>query len=280
MSKSKFEVDLHCHTTASDGLLKPSEIVERAYNKGLKAIGITDHDTIDGWQDAENSADRLPIQIIKGIEINTDWQQREIHILGYLMDQNSFSFNSRIKDLQQKRILRVKEILNKLELLSIDITFDEVRGYAKGNSIGRPHVAQAIIDRGYVGDFREAFDRYLRVGAPAYVPRYKLTPAEAIGMIREANGVAVLAHPGVQKIEKEIKGWVEHGLQGIEVYHPDHSLEDSARYHIMTQKLGLISTGGSDFHGKRIKSGIDIGDWGVDLEIIDQLERVKNSSKC
>lgn len=273
--KAKIQADLHCHTTASDGLLKPAAVVELAYNRGMKAIGITDHDTIDGWQEAEKAANNFPIKVIRGIEVNTDWQDREIHILGYLMDEESSSFNNQIADLQEKRIVRIKDILNKLELLGMDITFEEVMQYAKGNSIGRPHVAQAIVNKGYVGDFREAFDSYLRVGASAYVPRYKLTPTEAIKLIRNAQGIAVLAHPGVHLSEKEIKQWIEDGLQGIEVYHPEHSCKDSIRYNNLAERLGLIATGGSDFHGMSIKTGIDIGDWGVGLEVIDRLESLK-----
>jgi len=191
------------------------------------------------------------------------------------LDEESGSFNSRIKELQEKRKIRIKEILSKLKLFKIDITFEEVMQYAKGNSIGRPHVAQAIVHKGYARDFREAFDNYLRIGSPAYVPRYKLTPTEAIRLIRDAKGIPVLAHPGAQRIDKEINLWIEDGLQGIEVYHPEHSCEDSLRYNAMAEKLGLIATGGSDFHGKSIKTGIDIGDKGVNLEVVDQLERLK-----
>lgn len=275
-NKSRAEADLHCHTTASDGLLTPGEVVKLAYSKGLKAVGITDHDTIDGWEEAEKTAEKVPIKIVKGIEINTDWQGREIHILGYLLEKHSAAFSERIKELQQKRTERIRNILDKLHSLNIDIEFDEVRYFVKGESMGRPHVAQAMVKKGYTADFREAFDNYLRVGAPAYVPRYKLTPTQAIRIIREAGGVAVLAHPGSQNIEKDIEGWVQEGLQGIEVYHPEHSSGESVRYGILAERLGLISTGGSDFHGDSIKTGIDIGDWGVDMEVVDLLEREKN----
>lgn len=277
-NKSKFEADLHCHTTASDGLLTPKEIVELASSKGMKAIGITDHDTIDGWREAEEAAETIAIKVVKGIEINTDWQNREIHILGYLLEDNSDSFNKQILEIQQKRIIRIKEILNKLERLSMRITFEEVMEYAKGKAIGRPHVAQAMVKRGYAKDFREVFDSYLRVGGLAYVPRYKLTPTEAISIIRGAKGVAVLAHPGNRQIEKEIRQWKEDGLQGIEVYHPDHSLEDSVRYSMLAAKSGLIATGGSDFHGKGLKPGVELGDWGVGLGVVKLLERAKHTS--
>ena len=273
-SKPMVQADLHCHTTASDGLLTPKELVERAASRGLKAIGITDHDTIGGWEEAQRAAESLPIQVIKGIEINTDWQKREIHILGYLLDQ-TLAFCSQLTELQEKRIHRIIEIIRKLEIINLDIKFEEVRHYAQGDSMGRPHVAQALVNKGYAQDVREAFDRYLRVGRPAYVPRYKLTPVEAIKIIRDAKGVAVLAHPGSQHIEKEIEQLVEAGLQGIEVYHPDHSVEDSTRYGILAQKLGIIATGGSDFHGIRIKAGIDVGDWGVDFKVVDEIERLK-----
>ncbi len=277
-SKSRFEADLHCHTTASDGMLTPTEIVEMASSKGMKAIGITDHDTIGGWEEAEKAAETLTIKVIKGIEINTDWQNREIHILGYLLDDESSSFNQQILEIQQKRIKRIEEILSKLERLRMNITFEDVMEHAKGKAIGRPHVAQAMVKKGYAKDFREVFDSFLRIGGPAYVPRYKLTPTEAIGIIRQAKGVAVLAHPGVHQIEKEIRQWKENGLQGIEVNHPDHSYEDCIRYSKLAEKLGIIATGGSDFHGKSLNPGIEIGNWGVSLEVVNQLERAKHTS--
>lgn len=272
IKKAKYPADLHCHTTASDGLLSPEELIRLAAARGLKVVGITDHDTIDGWQEAQEAAGKAGINIIKGIEINTDWQGKEVHILGYCLKEGTSFLQNKLSDLQQKRLVRIKEILEKLKVLSINISLDEVLSMAKGKSVGRPHVAQAMVNRGYVQTFREAFERYLKIGRPAYVPRYKLEPEEAIAIIREAGGVAVLAHPGTQRLTEEISGWVKAGLGGIEVYHPEHSSTDTAEYRLIADRMGLISTGGSDYHGPGLHTSADPGDCGVELNVVHQLK--------
>lgn len=272
----RYEADLHCHTSASDGLLMPGDLVEHAAKRGLKAIAVTDHDTLNGLIEAEKSAERLGILLIKGIEINTDWQGKEVHILGYGLDENNNMLKAQLLDLQEKRITRIKEILERLKKLGMNVSFTEVRQEAKGESIGRPHVAQALVKKGYAASFKGAFEQYLKRGCPTYVPRYKINPAKAIMIIRDAGGVPVLAHPGSQGIETEIQLWLEQGLQGIEVNHPDHSLRDIIKYRKIAQRKELIATGGSDYHGQEIKPGIDLGDWGVGLEIVEQIQHLIN----
>jgi predicted metal-dependent phosphoesterase TrpH len=277
--KSKYEADLHCHTSASDGSLTPEGIIEHAAKRGLRAIAVTDHDTIDGWTNAGEAAKRLGILFIKGIEINTDWESKEVHILGFGMDENNRIFKDQLFDLQEKRILRIKEILEKLKRFKIDIAFEDVLQYARGDSIGRPHVAQAMVKKGYIASIKVAFDRYLKIGCPAYVPRYKLSPTQAIKIIRDSGGIPVLAHPGVQDLESDISQWVREGLRGIEITHPDHSLDDTIKYRKIAEKEDLIPTGGSDYHGPVLKSGIELGDWGVGLDIVDQLEQMIRQSQ-
>lgn len=270
--KVKYEADLHCHTTASDGLLTPEEVVQLASKVGLKALGITDHDTIEGWSEAEKAAAGVGIRIIKGIEINTEWEQKEVHILGYGMEAKLSNLSIQIHEIQKKRIVRIEEILEKLKVLGMEITFDEVTEYVHGESVGRPHVAQAIVKRGFAATIQEAFENFLKIGTPAYVPRYKLNPTQAIGIIRDAGGIAVLAHPGVQIKEAEIDIWVKNGLQGIEVNHPDHSLEDCRKYKMVAERMGLVATGGSDFHGCGMNAKSRLGDWGVSMEIVEKIE--------
>lgn len=269
-----YKADLHCHTTASDGLLRPEEVVKIAAKKGLKALGITDHDTVEGWQEAEKAGKKYGIKVVKGIEINTDWNEKEVHIIGYELDRESASLQKHLLDLREKRKKRVEKILYKLKELGFEIPFKEVLKYVKGDSIGRPHIAQAMISRGYVQNFREAFDKYLRIGAPAYVPRYKLDPEEAIKIVRESGGVAVLAHPGAQELEGEIYRWKRVGLQGLEVIHPEHSDEDIKKYQSIARQLELIMTGGSDFHGEGVKPGIIIGKWGIGMDAVEQIEKL------
>ncbi len=266
-----YEADLHCHTTASDGLLSPTELVQLAARLGLKGIGITDHDTIQGWKEAEEAGAKYQIRILKGVELNTYWKGKEVHILGYEVDRSSNYLTDQLRDLREAREKRMVEILDRLKDLGINIAVNEVQQFAQGESVGRPHIAQALIERGYVRNIREGFDRYLRMGAPAYVPRNNLTPEEGILLIREAHGVAVLAHPGVQRLEEGIPVWAKAGLQGIEVLHSQHTPDDEVRYLEIAQEYRLLTTGGSDFHGEASKPGANLGRWGVSLDVIQQI---------
>ena len=266
-----FEADLHCHTTASDGLLTPTELISLAAELGLKGIGITDHDTIQGWKEAEEAGEKHQIQILRGIELSTEWQGKEVHILGYEMNGSANNLNDKLRYLRQAREQRMLKILDRLEAQEIHISVDEVQQFAQGESIGRPHIAHALMERGYVRSIGEGFERYIGIGAPAYVPRYKLTPEEGIEIVRAAHGVAVLAHPGVQRLEEGIPAWVKVGLQGIEVVHSDHKPEDEKKFGTIAQEYHLLTTGGSDFHGEARKPGVELGRWGVSLDVIQKI---------
>ncbi len=266
-----YEVDLHCHTTASDGLLSPTELVQLASKLGLKGIGITDHDTIQGWKEAEEASIKYQMRILKGVELNTNWKGKEVHILGYEVDSSSNYLTDKLKVMRNARNERMLEILKRFKDLGITISMDEVQQFAQGESIGRPHIAQVLIERGYVRNTREGFERYLSMGAPAYVPRYKLTPEEGIYLIRKAHGVAVLAHPGALRLEEEIPAWVKVGLQGIEVIHSEHTPDDEIRYTKIVQEYQLLPTGGSDFHGEERKPGVNLGGWGTSLSVMQQI---------
>ncbi|AET68964.1 putative metal-dependent phosphoesterase, PHP family [Desulfosporosinus orientis DSM 765] len=269
-----YEADLHCHTTASDGLLSPKELVCLASQKGLRGIGITDHDTIEGWKEADDAGRLYNVKILKGIELNTNSQGKEVHILGYELDSSSVHLKATLKYLREARDLRMQEILKRLSNEGINLSQEEVRIFAKGGSIGRPHIAQALIERGYIKSIQEGFERYIGVGAPAYVPSYKLTPEEGIEVIRNARGIPVLAHPGMEQLEEKIPGWVRIGLQGIEVSHSKHSLEDEVLYRAIAQKYKLLMTGGSDFHGEARKPGVELGHWGVSLSVLQQIKKL------
>ena len=273
-----YEADLHCHTTASDGLLSPTELVQLAAKLGLKGIGITDHDTIQGWKEAEEAGAYYKIRILKGIELNTNWQGKEVHILGYEVDSSSKYFIDKLRVLRKAREKRMEEILGRFKGLGINIAVDEVQQFAQGESIGRPHIAQVLIERGYVKTIREGFEQFIGKGAPAYVSRFKLTPEEGICLIREAHGVAVLAHPGVHRLDEGIPAWVKVGLQGIEVLHSEHNSDDENKYFEIAQKYNLLKTGGSDFHGEARKPGVNLGGWGVPIEVIQQIMDLAKSA--
>ena len=265
------EVDLHCHTTASDGLLTPWELVKAASECGLKAVGITDHDTMSGWAEAEKAGDFFGVDILRGIELNTDWSGIEVHILGYEIDPNTSILQEKLQTLRDARFNRMFIILEKLQNLGIEIKESEINQIARGESVGRPHIAQALVNRGIVRTIREAFDCYIGSGAPAYVPRYKLNPEEGIALVREAGGVAVLAHPGVHGLGRGVPQWIEAGLQGVEVSHSEHTVEDEIRCRELAERYNLIMTGGSDFHGEARKPGIHLGDWGTSYAVVEKI---------
>lgn len=268
------EADLHCHTTASDGMLPPWELVQAASELKLKAVGITDHDTISGWKEAVRAGEEFGVEILKGIELNTDWQGTEVHILGYEIDPDSILLQEKLQELRDARVKRMLEIIARLRNLDIRISVEEIKEIARGESIGRPHIAQALIQQGYAQTIKEAFDRYIGFGAPAYVPRFKLTPEEGIKLIRLAGGVAVLAHPGVHQLGSSISPWIQAGLQGVEVSHSEHTLEDERRCRALAEQYHLIMTGGSDFHGEKRKPGVKLGAWGVSFEVVHQIRQL------
>lgn len=271
---SQVQADLHCHTTASDGLLSPKEVVRLAAEAGLQAVGITDHDTIAGWKEAEVAGTEARLEIVRGIELSAEWDGLEVHILGYELDAESPSLKEHLNGLRTARHRRMLKIIEQLGLLGIRIRAEEVYRIATGESIGRPHLAQVLMDRGYAESIREAFERYLGQGAPAYVPRFKLSPEEGIELVRAAKGVAVLAHPGVGKLDERIPAWVEAGLQGLEVSHSEHGPDEERRCRAIAENLHLVMTGGSDFHGEERKPGVTVGGWGVSMAVVRELKEL------
>lgn len=265
-------VDLHVHTTASDGTLSPEEVVREAYEIGLAGVGIADHDTIDGLVPAMNAGNKLGIVVVPGVEINTDYGKDELHMLGYYIDPNSAYIRERLQQLRSARADRAAKIVDKLKAIGVNISMDRVRELADGGAIGRPHIARAIVEAGYASSMNAAFGKYLVRDAPGYVPRYKLTPFEAIEIIRQSGGVAVLAHPGLSHHDELIPELVRAGLEGIEVYHSDHTPLQSRHYLKVAEKYNLIPTGGSDSHGPNNIKTIEIGSVTVDIEIVKRLQ--------
>jgi 3',5'-nucleoside bisphosphate phosphatase len=267
--------DLHCHTTASDGTLTPTQLVRMAKEKGLKAIGITDHDTVMGIAEATMAGKRFGVEIVPGVELNTDFDGTEVHILGYYPDLNSLVLQDALKNLREARSARVHLIITKLNSLGLNISEERVKEISGEGAIGRPHIAQALEEKGYVTDIKEAFERYIGQGGPAYVSRYKLTPEEGIKLIRQAHGVAVLAHPGLIGRDDVIPSLINSGLLGIEVKHSKHSQEDEQRYSEFAQKYGMLITGGSDYHGPKRELGVELGGCQVEIARVELLKQRK-----
>jgi 3',5'-nucleoside bisphosphate phosphatase len=242
-------VDLHSHTTASDGALTPRELVRKAAGHGVRVLAITDHDTTDGLAEALDEATALSMTIVPGLEINCDVEGAEIHVLGYYPEYESAWFQDFLREQRTERVARIHRIAARLAELGMPIDPAEVFALVKEGSPGRPHVAQVMIARGYVRSVREAFDRYLHSGGPASAPRRRLTPVEAVRIIRRARGVPVLAHPGLAGRDDAIPELVEAGLLGIEARYTEHSAAQTSSYLELCRRYGLLATGGSDFHG-------------------------------
>ena len=254
--------DLHIHTLYSDGVFSPEKIVDTAIDVGLQAIALTDHDNILSYKVAkdylkkENKEDKL--EIIQGIEVNTLYKNYEVHILGYLMDVTNSDFQELLKVQQQARVKQTKEILSLLaKKEGIRIKFDDIKKQvAPGGSIGRPHIAKAITNAGGTTSVMEAYAKYIHDDSPVYVQRKTVSPQDAVEIIYDAGGVPVIAHPHDLDIaESLIKELMQYGLRGIEAYHRKHTPACVEYFSSMAEELGLIVTGGSDFHAPNIMNG-------------------------
>ncbi len=256
-------LDLHLHTTHSDGSCTPTEVVNLAHQAGVTALAITDHDIVTGIAEAMTAGQPYGIEIIPGVEISSSTGNSELHILGYFLDWQDSDLLARLTTLRDSRHRRNPLIIERLQTLGIEITYDEVRTLAETESIGRPHIARVLMNKGVVTSAKEAFDRFLAEGKPAHVPRELPTPSEAIQLIKAAGGIAVLAHPTwVRTTDQPLRDLLQRlrtdGLDGVEVYYSTHNPRQTREYLSLAQQLGLLVTGGSDFHGLT-KPDIDVG---------------------
>lgn len=270
--------DLHVHTTASDGTLTPEQVVQEAVRVGLAAVAIADHDTVGGVESALAAGRQLGIIVVPAVEINTDYADDEIHLLGYYIDHESPALSAHLERLRAERLERGRRIVQRLNELGRKISMERVMEIAGGGAIGRPHIARAIAEAGYASSIGAAFGKYLVRGAPAYVERHKLTPFQAIEIIHEARGVAVLAHPGNSKHDELIPDLVDGGLQGIEAYHADHSPTQARHYVEIARRYDLIPTGGSDSHGPNMLKTVAVGRVTVEIAVVHRLKELARRS--
>ncbi|MDY6906789.1 MAG: PHP domain-containing protein [Chloroflexota bacterium] len=259
------EVDLHMHSTASDGALRPAELVGLAAQRGLKIIAITDHDSVDGIEEALEAAKRYPsLTVIPGVEINTDIPHGEVHILGYFVDYQDQGLREALVRLRSARELRAHKMIDKLNDMGLGVDWGRVEEFASGGSVGRPHIAQAMLERGHISSMQEAFEKYIGREGPAYAEREKLTPAEAVELVVRARGLPVLAHPAdIDGLEGLVRQLKEVGLVGMEVYYDGYKSETIRGLLRMADRHGLIPSGGSDYHGLRddretLPGGVDV----------------------
>jgi 3',5'-nucleoside bisphosphate phosphatase len=242
-------VDLHAHSTASDGAATPAALVVAARQARLTAIALTDHDTVAGVRAAIAAAEGNGLRVVPGVELSAVDASGETHLLGlHLADLEAL--DARLAELRDMRRTRAERIVQRLNALGVRVTIEDVLEQAAGGAIGRPHVARALIANGWAADMRSAFDRYLAAGRPAFVAKDRLSLADAIGMVHRAGGVAVLAHPGASATPERLKALAALGLDGVEVRHPSHDEAEIARILALTERLGLLPSGGSDWHGQ------------------------------
>src|SRR5256886_10762067 len=241
------QIDLHTHTIASDGLLAPEALVALAHDAGVGVLAVADHDSTDGVDPAMTAGRRVGMEIIPAVEINTDVHESELHVLGYYIDQHQPWFQEFLGRLRDGRVNRAAKMVEKLNALGIRIDFARVRARASG-AVGRPHLARALVAAGVVGSTEEAFEKYLGRNGPAYVERMKLSPPEAVQVILRTGGIPVLAHPGWGVKDEVIPALAETGLEGLEVYYPDHTPAMVTRYLEIAKRVGLLVTGGAPFY--------------------------------
>jgi predicted metal-dependent phosphoesterase TrpH len=266
-------VDLHTHSTASDGTLPPERVIEAAERCGLAALALTDHDTIDGVRAAREAGERAGIRVIAGVELSAFDADHEVHVLALHLS-NLDSLERRLVELRAARHVRAGRIVEKLNALGIPLTLDEVLQQSSGGAVGRPHVARALIARGTVPDFRDAFMRYLGTNGSAFVPKDRLSIQDAIAIAHEAGGIAIWAHPSDDGRRERLEPLVAAGLDGLEIKHPSHSGEDMKRLQALADFFGLVPSGGSDWHGAS-EGPRRLGTMNVPLEWLErQDERV------
>jgi len=275
-------IDMHAHTTASDGSMTPTELVIHAKEVGLSAIAITDHDTMEGIHEAKEAGLKQEVEIICGVEIGVEFQP-EMHILGYFLNGGYDKLQPLLDRLRDNRENRNPKIIKKLNELGFDIKYEEVVREAKGTIVARPHFAKVLMEKGYVNSLGEAFEKYLAAGKPAYVKKDKLTPLQGIAEIRKSGGLPVLAHPmylnmEFSQMDNLMTSMKNQGLAGVEVYYSQQDEEKTSGFELLARKNGLCMTGGSDFHGKfkpNVKLGLTYGERRIPYELLEKLRSQK-----
>jgi predicted metal-dependent phosphoesterase TrpH len=267
------KLDFHMHTTASDGRLSPTELVELAHRRGLDVIAITDHDSTDGLAEARAAATRLGgPRIIAGVELNTDVPDGEVHVIGLFIDPEDAEFQAKLEELRDGREARARRMVEKLAALGMGLDWERVRALA-GGAVGRPHVAQALVEAGHVASVQEAFQRYLGREGPAYVERLRVTPFEAAALLKRAGAVPVLAHPCyAPRPEALVASLVPAGLRGLEAYYSSSPPETVRRFVDLAAEHGLIAGGGSDFHGIDPSRETELGGSNIPSSVLAELE--------
>ncbi|HET7560093.1 MAG TPA: PHP domain-containing protein [Limnochordia bacterium] len=277
---SAITADLHLHTIHSDGTWTPKGLVAAAHARGLSTIAVTDHDTTAGVRAVQQAAAATSLKVVAGVELSLLWGEQSVDTLGYFIDPDDPVLQAETAALRSEREERAARMVEKLERAGAVIALADVRRIAGQGAVGRPHVAQALVEAGHASSVADAFARWIGKGRPGYVDRRRVTPAVGIGWIRAAGGVSVLAHPGLLKDDSIIPALVDAGLQGIEAYYPTHTPADVVAYLRLAERYGLVVTGGSDCHGPGgPKGAVVLGSCGVGAEAVARLEAARHHSQ-
>ncbi len=267
-------IDLHSHTTASDGEHSPTQLIDLAASAGVTQLAITDHDTVGGLAEAAMAAKARGMTLIAGIELSAFVNNREVHILGHFIRPDEAEIGGFSDLLKTERARRMEQMVQRMTQLGYPVTMEMVRTIAGDAHLGRPHLARVLVEMNWVKDTKEAFDRFLADGKPGCVSRYKVSAEDAIGLIRRAGGAATLAHPGVSKVERhELAELKAAGLAGVEVFHSDHNPSVRQKYLGIAKELDLVPTAGSDFHGHKVAPGRLLGSASMPPELLATLQR-------
>jgi len=268
------DCDLHIHTTYSDGLLTPEEVVKKAKELNLSAIAIADHDAVGGIEPAKKMGETLGVEVVPCVELSCLFENIDIHLLAYFIDQKNPDLLAFLEDVQKKRIERAKKIIGRLSEQGVKIEVEKVLAVAGGGSVGRPHIAQILMEEGYVNDMNEAFMKFIGYHCPAYVPKMEIGLKEGIEMIKKYQGIPVLAHPGTYPFEMVLSEAIAFGIMGIEVWHPEHNPTKTQFFLTVAKEKNLLVTGGSDCHGGR-KGRVLIGEIRIPYSYLLELKREK-----
>lgn len=266
------KVDLHTHTTHSDGFYKPDELLLKAKSLGLKSISITDHDSISAFTEAYSIGKKIGVEVIPGVELSADIEGNEVHILGYLFDVKNEELKGFLKFFRDERYKRACRIIEKLNSLGFTLSIDDIEIAGKNSSIGRPHIAKLLLEKGYVSSYFEAFNKYIANGCPAYEKKVHLSPQSAFKIINDAGGLSFIAHPGKMP-ETLLKDLIDAGVDGIEVYHPSHSPSKVNFYKGVVNEFFLLSSGGSDLHGGKREDDKNFGKYYIPYETLTNIKK-------
>lgn len=265
--------DLHSHTTHSDGALSPYELVTKARNAGLAALSITDHDNVGALDEAIEWGKSLGVEIVPGLELSVSLGEKDVHVLAYFFDHKNPNLLDYLSFFRRERLKRAERIVEKLNKMNIPIKFEAVLEQAGVGSIGRPHIANVLLDEGWIESYHEAFEKYIGMGGPAFEKKYQVTPDEAIKLISSSGGLSFLAHPGKYTTELELSQLIKSGVDGIEVIHPSHDEKRQAYYRGVVNQYFLLESGGSDFHGGKKSDDHTFGTFTVPMQVVETMRK-------